>query len=58
MALRASSSTTPDCWSCPELEDLLHALADGSLKHADVFEQHGHGALIYDPEPFRWRMAC
>ncbi len=36
----------------PKLEDLLRALADGSLKHADVFEQHGHGALIYDPEPF------
>jgi uncharacterized protein (DUF1786 family) len=36
----------------PKLEDLLRALADGSLKHADVFEQHGHGALIYDPAPF------
>jgi len=36
----------------PKLEDLLRALADGSLKHADVFGQHGHGALIYDPEPF------
>jgi uncharacterized protein (DUF1786 family) len=36
----------------PKLEDLLRALADGSLKHADVFEHHGHGALIYDPEPF------
>lgn len=36
----------------PKLEALLHALADGSLKHADVFEQHGHGALIYDPMPF------
>jgi uncharacterized protein (DUF1786 family) len=35
----------------PKLEDLLRALADGSLKHADVFGQHGHGALIYDPEP-------
>jgi uncharacterized protein (DUF1786 family) len=30
---------------------LLHALADGSLKHAEVFAQHGHGALIYDPQP-------
>jgi uncharacterized protein (DUF1786 family) len=36
----------------PGLEALVRALADGSLKHADVFEQHGHGALIYDPEPF------
>jgi uncharacterized protein (DUF1786 family) len=35
-----------------KLEDLLRALADGSLKHEDVFGDHGHGALIYDPEPF------
>ncbi len=35
----------------PKLEFLLRALADGSLKHADVFGDHGHGALIYDPEP-------
>jgi len=34
----------------PRLELLLRALADGSLKHADVFDDHGHGALIYDPE--------
>jgi hypothetical protein len=31
----------------PKLEALLGALADGSLKHADVFGDHGHGALIY-----------
>jgi uncharacterized protein (DUF1786 family) len=35
----------------PRLEVLLRALADGSLKHTDVFDHHGHGALIYDPEP-------
>ncbi len=35
----------------PRLEQLLRALADGSLKHADVFDHHGHGALIYHPEP-------
>jgi uncharacterized protein (DUF1786 family) len=35
----------------PRLETILIALADGSLKHADVFEDHGHGALIYDPSP-------
>ena len=35
----------------PHLETLLRALADGSLKHADVFGDHGHGALIYDPTP-------
>ena len=35
----------------PRLETLLTALADGSLGHADVFEDHGHGALVYDPSP-------
>lgn len=35
----------------PALDRLLISLADGSLKHADVFGDHGHGALIYDPQP-------
>jgi uncharacterized protein (DUF1786 family) len=35
----------------PRLEALLRALADGSLKHADVFGDMGHGALIYSDEP-------
>ena len=35
----------------PKLEMLLGALADGSLQHADVFGDHGHGALIYAAEP-------
>ena len=35
----------------PKLEGLLCALSDGSLKHADVFGDHGHGALIYQDEP-------
>jgi uncharacterized protein (DUF1786 family) len=35
----------------PKLENLLRALADGSLQHADVFDDHGHGALIYADEP-------
>jgi uncharacterized protein (DUF1786 family) len=35
----------------PKLEALLRSLADGSLKHADVFGDMGHGALIYDPQP-------
>ena len=35
----------------PKLEALLRALADGSLRHTDVFGDHGHGALIYSPEP-------
>jgi uncharacterized protein (DUF1786 family) len=32
-----------------KLEGLLTALADASLSHADVFEDHGHGALVYNP---------
>jgi uncharacterized protein (DUF1786 family) len=35
----------------PKLESLLKRLADGTLSHADVFGDHGHGALIYEPEP-------
>jgi uncharacterized protein (DUF1786 family) len=35
----------------PKLEALLRALADGSLTHADVFGDHGHGALIYHDRP-------
>jgi uncharacterized protein (DUF1786 family) len=35
----------------PKLEELLRALADGSLKHEHVFGDHGHGALIYDENP-------
>ncbi|HMN59924.1 MAG TPA: DUF1786 family protein, partial [Anaerolinea sp.] len=34
------------------LEDLLLLLADGSLTHAEVFETMGHGALVYNPQPF------
>jgi uncharacterized protein (DUF1786 family) len=35
----------------PKLESLLRALAAGSLKHEDVFNDMGHGALIYAAEP-------
>lgn len=35
------------------LEKLLQALADGSLRHQDVFDDHGHGALIYDQTPLQ-----
>lgn len=35
----------------PKLERLLAALADGSLRHADVFGDHGHGALVYASRP-------
>jgi uncharacterized protein (DUF1786 family) len=34
-----------------KLEDLLVALADGSLTHEQVFGHHGHGALIYESQP-------
>ncbi|MGD2251505.1 MAG: DUF1786 domain-containing protein [Anaerolineales bacterium] len=33
------------------LDDLLTAFANGTLRHQDVFEEHGHGALILHPEP-------
>jgi uncharacterized protein (DUF1786 family) len=34
-----------------KLEALLRSLAAGTLRHADVFGDHGHGALIYEPAP-------
>ena len=34
-----------------KLELLLRALADGSLRHEDVFNDMGHGALIYGNQP-------
>jgi hypothetical protein len=34
-----------------KLEALLISLANGSLKHNDLFSDHGHGALIYNPTP-------
>ena len=33
-----------------KLDHLLISLADGSLKHEDIFDDHGHGALIYGTE--------
>jgi len=35
----------------PSLEKYLRALADGSLKHSDVFNDMGHGALVYGHQP-------
>lgn len=35
----------------PKLESLLRALADGSLRHEQVFNDMGHGALVYSNEP-------
>jgi len=37
-----------------KLESLLHRLADGSLKHEDVFDDMGHGALMYSDEVFEF----
>src|SRR5512134_1088076 len=33
-----------------KLETLIYKLADGSLKHQDVFDDMGHGALMYTDE--------
>ena len=35
-----------------KLESLLHRLADSSLKHEDVFNDMGHGALMYSDDTF------
>lgn len=37
-----------------KLITLLRALADGSLKHEDVFDDMGHGALMYSDEKFEF----
>jgi uncharacterized protein (DUF1786 family) len=37
--------------SLEKLEGLLGKLADGSLRNDEVFNDHGHGALIYNPKP-------
>ncbi|HET9908562.1 MAG TPA: DUF1786 domain-containing protein [Anaerolineales bacterium] len=37
-----------------KLEALLRALADSSLKHEDVFNDMGHGALMYSQERFEF----
>jgi len=39
----------------PKLESLLRTLSDGTLKHEDVFNDMGHGALIYSDDPFELR---
>lgn len=38
----------------PKLESLLQRLADGSLRHEDVFDDMGHGALMYTDEVFEF----
>jgi uncharacterized protein (DUF1786 family) len=37
-----------------KLESLLRRLADSSLKHEDVFNDMGHGALMYSQEKFEF----
>jgi uncharacterized protein (DUF1786 family) len=37
-----------------KLESLLRRLADSSLKHEDVFNDMGHGALMYSSETFEF----
>lgn len=38
----------------PKLESLLRALADSTLKHEDVFNDMGHGALMYSDQEFEF----
>ncbi len=38
----------------PKLEGLIRKLADGTLKHQDVFEDMGHGALMYSDQAFEF----
>ncbi|MBI3164022.1 MAG: DUF1786 domain-containing protein [Chloroflexi bacterium] len=38
----------------PKLESLIRKLADGTLKHQDVFDDMGHGALMYTNEIFEF----
>ena len=38
----------------PKLQSLLRALADSSLKHEDVFNDMGHGALMYSQDRFEF----
>jgi uncharacterized protein (DUF1786 family) len=35
----------------PKLEKYIRALADGTLKHTDIFDDIGHGALVYGTDP-------
>ncbi len=34
-----------------KLDGLLRQLADGSIRHEDVFNDHGHGALVFGKQP-------
>ncbi len=36
-----------------KLDRLISALADSTLTHEEVFDDHGHGALVYDANPLQ-----
>lgn len=36
-----------------KLDNFITALADSTLQHHDVFDDMGHGALVYQPEPMQ-----
>ncbi len=36
---------------CARLDELLILLSEGTLTHAEVFNDHGHGALIFHHQP-------
>ena len=38
----------------PKLETFIRSLADGSLKNEDIFNDMGHGALIYGDKPYQF----
>lgn len=37
-----------------KLEGLIHKLADGTLRHTDVFDDMGHGALLYTADKYEF----
>jgi uncharacterized protein (DUF1786 family) len=40
------------------LELYLHKLADGTLRHEEIFNDMGHGALLVDPSPTPLEFLC
>jgi uncharacterized protein (DUF1786 family) len=36
-----------------KLETLLRSLANGTLTHEEIFDDHGHGAYIHNPQPLQ-----
>ena len=52
--LRESLNITQVKLICRNWNHLLRALADSSLKHEDVFNDMGHGALMYSQDKFEF----